>query len=506
MEIKRLERKIVPIIISLICFAYSINFLIRYGEMFPRGSDVVSNTAYGLTMFGDSYHAGWSVPKPSQMILFGLTYRITGSLWFVNALFVVAAALLIYYTCRIMDKSYGVPIPFLVFAVLVMMMPFFFGATLGGGSGLLNTMFLLIALAYIRDLSRLRNRIMVIVFLSAASLTRPDNWANTYLIVFCIFALKYFPRNRPQFDRADLLFLIPLFMPAVWHIMDYFVFGNVFYSRWLAQRFAIEYSNRSKVFDWHKYPGLVKSAFFSAFYLSAWLSVRTLILIALSVTGIVTMFIKQRRILLFMACPFLGTIVFYLATYVRGMLFMNRFLFYNYVFIIFAVSVGIAQLGIFVLYLPVRYLRNILQVALTCLIVLFIVYVPFKTKIVDSMLPGLKARSTVVKRESKAVRSIENDLSSGDNPVIMANLSIATSRIALRVRTGKDIYLLERLVGLEKLGVQDFLPDMKNRTVYLAYGKSVKGGVKNLIQRIEEEAVKIETIFDEDGLKISKRL
>ncbi len=500
-----MKRKAIPIAISLICFAYSISFLIRYGEMFPRGSDVVSNTAYGMTMFGDSYHAGWSVPKPSQMILFGLAYRITGSLWSVNMLFVAASALLVYYTCRIMDKNYGALIPFLVFAAFVMMTPFSFGATLGGGSGLLNTLFLIIALAHIRDLSRLKNRVMVIIFLSAASLTRPDNWVNTYMIVSCIFALKYLPRNRPKFDRVDLLFLIPLFMPVVWHIMDYFVFGNLFYSRWLAQRFAMEYSS-GRTFDWHRYPGLVKSAFFGTFHLSSWFSVRTLTLIALSVTGIVTMFVKQRRILLFMACPFFGTIALYFATYVRGMLFMSRFLFYNYIFIFFVVSVGIAQLGIFILYLPVKYLRNALQVALTCLIVFFIVYTPFRTKIVASMLPGLSSRSEIVRRENKAVQSIVDDLSPDDVPIVMANLSISTSRIALKLGTGRDIYLLERLVGLEKLGVQYFLPDMENRTVYLAYGKSVKGGIKNLIQRIEKEAVKIETIFDEYGLKICKCL
>jgi hypothetical protein len=287
--------------------------------------------------------------------------------------------------------------------------------------------------------------------------------------------------------------------------MDYFVFGNLFYSRWLAQRFAIEYSS-SRTFDWHKYPGLVKSAFFGTFHLSSWLSARTLTLIVLSVIGIVTMFMKQRRMLLFMVCPFLGTIFLYFAVYIKGMLFMSRFLFYNYIFIFLVVSVGIAQLGIFILHLPVKYLRNVLQVILACLMVFFIAYTPFKTKILASMLPGLKARAEVVRKENIAVQSIMDDLSVGDEPVILANLSIATSRIALKLGTGKDIYLLERLVGLEKLGVQDPLPDMRGRTVYIAYGKSVKGGIRNLIQRIEKKAVEMETIFDEYGLRICKCL
>jgi hypothetical protein len=494
----------IPMIISLICFAYLASFLVRFGEVFGRGSDMVSNTAYGRTMFGDVYCAGWSVPKPSQMILFGLTYRITGSLWFVNILFVVAAALLIYFACRIIGRNYGVPVPYMVFAALVVMTPFSFGAAVGGGSGLLNTLFTFIALAYTEDLSRLRNRVLVIIFLSMASLTRPENWVNTYLVIFCLFALKYAPRNRPGFSKSDLLLLIPLTMPLTWHLMDYAVFGNIFYGRWLAQRFAIEYATRHDAFEWHKYPGMVKAGFFQTFYLSSWLSIRTITMIILSLVGVVTIFIKQRRMLLLLACSFFGTIAFYFVAYINEMLFLSRFMYYNYIFIFFVISVGIAQLCSFFLYIPVRYLRNAVQIALACAIVLYIVYTPFKTGVMGSLIPGFKARAEVVRKENRAIRALAEDVEPGDKPVILTTLYIACSRIVLELGTGKDIYLMERVVGLERLGVKDYLPDFEGRTIYLAYHGSVSGNIRDLIERIEKNARKVETIFQGDGLEIRK--
>ena len=71
------------------------NFLFRYGEIFGKGSGVVSNVAYGMTMFQGVHQANWSVPKPAQMLLFGLIYWITGNLWFIHVLFAVAGALLV---------------------------------------------------------------------------------------------------------------------------------------------------------------------------------------------------------------------------------------------------------------------------------------------------------------------------------------------------------------------------------------------------------------------------
>jgi len=499
-----IRQNLIPMVISLICCVYFASFLVKFGEVFGRGSDVVSNTAYGRTMFGDVYRAGWSVPKPSQMILFGLTHRITGSLWFVNVLFAVAAALLIYFACRIMVRNYGTPISYLVFAALVVMTPFSFGAAVGGGSGLLNTLFIFIALAYMGNLSRLKNRILVIVFLCAASLTRPDNWLNTYLIIFCVFALKYLPKSRPKFGKSDLLFLIPLTMPLAWHLMDYAVFGNLFYGRWLAQRFAIEYATKHGAFEWHNYPKLVKSGFFHAFQLSSWLSVRAITLIVLSLVGIVAMFIKQRRMLLFLACPFFGTIAFYFAAYVNEMLFMSRFLYYNYVFVILAVSIGIAQLSSFALYMPVKYLRNAVRVTFACALVLFVVYTPFKTRVMKSLIPGLEARAVVLEKENRAVRTLAEDIKPGDKPIILTTLYIACSRIALEIGTGKDVYLVERLVGLKRLGAKDYLPDLAGRTVYLAYHKSVSGSMRDFIQRIEKNAKEVETIFDRDGLAIHR--
>ena len=128
-----IKRNLVPMVISLACFACLASYLVRFGEVFGRGSDMVGNTAYGVTMFTDVIRTGWGVPKPSHMILFGLIYWVTGSLWLINILFVVAAALLIYFACRIMGRNYGVLVPYLVFAAFVMMTPFSFGTAVRGG-------------------------------------------------------------------------------------------------------------------------------------------------------------------------------------------------------------------------------------------------------------------------------------------------------------------------------------------------------------------------------------
>ncbi|MFC2172137.1 hypothetical protein ACFLU6_05840 [Acidobacteriota bacterium] len=444
------------------------------------------------------------MPKPAQMILFALTYGITESLWFVNMLFIVATALIIYYACRIMGRNYGNPIPYLVFAALVVMTPFSFGAAVGGGAGPLNTLFMLIALTYIKDLDRLKNRILVVIFLSATCLTRPENWVSTYLIIFFIFALKYLPRSRPSFSRSDLVLLIPLTMPLVWQLMDYAVFGKFSYGGWLTQRFAVEYATEHNGFEWHQYPAMLKSAFSGAFQLSSWLSAKTTAFIALSLAGIVSMFKKQRRVLLYVACSFFGTITFYFVTYVNEMLFLSKFLYFNYVCILFFISVGIAQLSNFILYMPVRYLRNAIQVAAACAIILFIAYAPFKTIVLGSQVPGFEARVGVIEKENRAIRALAEDIKPGENAVILTTLNIECSRIALELGTGRDIYLMERVVGLERLGVKDYLPDLAGRTVYLAYHKSVSGSMKEFIQRIEKNAKETETIFDREGLDIRK--
>jgi hypothetical protein len=208
--------------------------------------------------------------------------------------------------------------------------------------------------------------------------------------------------------------------------------------------------------------------------------------------------------LLLLACSFFGTIAFYFVAYINEMLFLSRFLYYNYVFIFFALSVGIAQLSNFLLYIPVRYLRNAMQMALACAIVLYIVYAPFKTSVMGSLIPGFKARADVVRKENRAIRALAEDVEPGNKPVILTTLHIACSRIALELGTGKDIYLMERVVGLERLGVKDYLPDLAGRTIYLAYHESVSGNMRDLIERIEKNARKVETIFQGDGLEIRK--
>ena len=493
-----------PVIVSILCFAYFATFLIRYGEMLPTGSDEVANTAYAITAFGDVHRAGWSVPKPFHMLLLGVTYAITGNLWFVNAIFLIAAALLVYYASQLMSGVRQRLIPPLVFAALLMTMPFSFGTTLRGGSGLLSTLSIFVALSYLQKPDCSKNRVMAIVFLSIANLTRPENWVNTFLIVSFMFAWRYLPKRRLPFRKNDLLFLIPFGMPFLWHLVDYAVFGDFFYSTHIAQRFVLEYVNRNYTFDWHKYPDLLKSSFFGTFYLHSWLSPRTLVILAFTVTGIVVLFQRQRRMLFFMILGFLGTIAFYFATYVKGMLFLRRFLFYDYICIFLFLSVGVARFARLALYLPVRYLRNLVQVAAAALVVLYFVYTPFHAAI-GSQISQLKHRSVAVRRENKAIDALKEDMLARDSvPIVITTLLVSPARVSLKLHTGKDIYLFEKLVGLKRLGVKHFLPKLEGRTVYAGYHKSVGGDMKKMIQGIEGGAGNTQTVYDDGVLRISR--
>jgi hypothetical protein len=81
---------------------------------------------------------------------------------------------------------------------------------------------------------------------------------------------------------------------------------------------------------------------------------------------------------------------------------------------------------------------------------------------------------------------------------------MAPSRIALRLGTGKDIFLLERLASRDRLGEPSLLPPLGGRTVYLCFVK--KGSRDEWLsrRRIMAQAERREPIHDEAGFVVLK--
>ncbi len=195
---ERSKRAMIPLGLSLLCFLYYVAFLLQYGEMFYKGSDVVANTAYGMTMFSDVHRAGWTVPKLAHMVLFGSVYWITGDLWFVHLVLIMATALTVWAGCRLIQKYDESPIGCLAFCVFMMTLPRTFGTTLSGGPGCINVMFLLLAIVCLDRIDRISHKILAVLFLSLANLTRPDSWPRTHLLVLLVVARGFSAGRGPS--------------------------------------------------------------------------------------------------------------------------------------------------------------------------------------------------------------------------------------------------------------------------------------------------------------------
>ncbi|MFH1144359.1 MAG: hypothetical protein V1774_07435, partial [Candidatus Eisenbacteria bacterium] len=202
--------------LALACFCTHLIFLIRYGEMFFWGSDLVANAAYGVTLFSGVLNAGWTVPKPAEMLLFGAIHRMTGDLWFIHLALIVVTAVTVWTGCRLILRHYGSTLGCVAFGLLMVALPRTFRATLAGGAGVLAAMFLLLAILCLGGAGRRRERILAVVFLSMANLARPDCWPCTYLIIFLVMLFKARARGGPGWTGADLWFLVPMGMPLVW--------------------------------------------------------------------------------------------------------------------------------------------------------------------------------------------------------------------------------------------------------------------------------------------------
>jgi hypothetical protein len=505
----------IPLGLSLLCFLYYLAFLFRFGEMFYKGSDVVANTAYGMTMFSDVHRAGWTVPKLVHMVLFGSVYWMTGDLWYVHLVLIMGTALTVWAGCRLIQKVDESPIGCLAFGIFMMTLPRTFGTTLSGGPGCINVMFLLLAIVCLDRIDRISHKILAVLFLSLANLTRPDSWPCTYLLVLLVVAPRLFGRKEgPALNRTDLLFLIPLGMPLLWVLVDWTVFGDPLYSVKIARTFAVEYvmGNRRPHGggggEWNPvaaYFPKVKSALFELFSLSGWFSVKTGLVGLLGVAGTVTMLRKEPRTLLLVACTFAGTLLFYFVYALRGTLFRSDYVYTLLVCVLLIASVGLGSLCGLALRARPRLLGRFLQGGLACLVLLALTVGPFQKEIVAEKIPVLKNRAALSIEANAAIEALVEDVRRTEcTPVILTSRWVSASRIALRLGTGKDTFLVERLVSRERLGEPSLLPPLGGRTVYLFCPHKARRDVAQYLQRLERQAVRKEIIYETARLMLLK--
>ncbi len=512
---ERSKRAMIPLGLSLICFLYYVAFLLQYGEMFYRGSDIVANTAYGMTMFSEVHRAGWTVPKLAHMVLFGSVYWVTGDLWFVHTVLIMATALTVWAGCRLIQKVDESPIGCLAFGIFMMTLPHTFGATLSGAAGCINVMFLLLAIVCLDRIDRISHKILAVLFLSFANLTRPDSWPCTYLLVLLVIAPRLFGRKGPELNRTDLMFLIPLGMPLIWVFVDWTVFGDPLYSVKIARSFVVEYMQGGRSPPgggsggrWNPvaaYFPKVKSAFFDLFSLSGWFSVKTGLVGLLGVAGTVTMLRKEPRTLLLVACPLAGTLLFYFVYALRGTLFRSDYVYTVLVCTLLIASVGLGSLCGLVLRVRPRPLGRYLQVGLACLVLLALTVGPFQKKIVAEKIPVLKKRAAISVEVNAAVEALVEDVVRTEStPVILTTGWIAPSRITMRLGTGKDTFLVERLASRERSGEPSLLPPLGGRRVYLCFHRWASRSVTPYLQRLMRQAERRDVIYDKAGLVVLK--
>ncbi|MBW1742320.1 MAG: hypothetical protein JRJ47_02660 [Deltaproteobacteria bacterium] len=505
------KKNMVPIGLSLVCFLYYITFLVKHGEMFFGGSDIVTNTAYAMTMFRDVYTAGWTVPKPAHMVLFGSVYWITGDLWFVNLVPIIATALTTFVGCWLILRYYHSKLGCIAFCIFMMTIPRMFFVTMAGGPGCVNTLFLLLAVVCVVRNDRPRYQICSIVFLSLANLTRPDSWPSTYLIILIILVMRPSPKTGSKMKKSDLLFLIPIGMPLIWPLTYWAVWGDPLYVMKTSEAFWIEVASLNdvgigtKVNGWTGYSIAVRNAFSDLFSLSSWFSLRTAVIVILCLYGIVMMFLKQPRILLLLGCPFLGSILFYLVVTHREFLFRPSYLYYAFVLFTLTLSVGLASVCGLTRHVRHQYVGWFIRAGLACLALWFLTAGPYEEKVIHRTIPKLKDWAAISKRAAPAIERIVGDVKdTSGTPVIITTNPVPASRIALQLLTGENIFLADRLARREKLGHEVHLPDLGGRTVYFAAPEPTRAAVGDFLRRLVLRAREKEMIYNKEGLVVLK--
>jgi hypothetical protein len=304
-------------------------------------------------------------------------------------------------------------------------------------------------------------------------------------------------------------------MPLLWVLVDWTVFGDPLYSAKIVRTFVVEYLERKQGFSgggdgggfnpMAAYVPKVVSVLFDEFSLSGWFSVRTGLVGLLGIAGAVTMLRKEPRTLLLIACALGGTLLFYFVYALRGTLFRSDYVYTVLVCTLLIVSAGLASLCGLALRVRPRPFGRFLQGGLACLVLLALTVGPFYEKIIEEKIPLLKGRAALSVKANAAIEALVEEMRRTEsNPIILTERWMAPSRIALRLGTGKDIFLLERLASRDRLGEPSLLPPLGGRTVYLCFVK--KGSRDEWLsrRRIMAQAERREPIHDEAGFVVLK--
>jgi hypothetical protein len=485
--------------------------LVRIGEMFFWGSDLIANIAYAVTMFDSVITSGWTVPKPTEMLLLGPLYRLVGDLWFIHLALILATALTIWAAGQMILRLDGRLIAGLFFALMMLVIPRVFRGTLSGGAGILNTAFLFLGAYCAARSAERRFRIILLICLSLANLERPDSWPCTAAIIFALLAFRAYDRKALALAWSDLWFLVPLSMPLVWLLIGWLVFDDPLYSMNVARTFANETGGtmfRESVEQGGKVGGYLprfKESLFDFFSLNGWLTVRAGIFFLLIAAGIRSLLRHMRRDAVLLGGLVFGTMAFYWIYALRGLLFRTEYIYTALIGFLLVAALGLGHLAGGLARLRPRALRIGAQGALVAAAVLLLGLGPVQEKTRAETLPILTRRAEVARRVGPAIKVLAADVrarSGGVPPVIIGTRWVAPTRIALELKTGREIYLAERVIARQVRDLGATLPDFAGRTVYFCGREQMLEEVRDFVQSLLEQALSGEVIYREQDVVI----
>jgi hypothetical protein len=138
-------------------------------------------------------------------------------------------------------------------------------------------------------------------------------------------------------------------------------------------------------------------------------------------------------------------------------------------------------------------------------VLVFLTMEPFQEKVVGERIPTLKKRAALSVQANAAIDSLVQDIrKTGASPIVLTTKWIATSRVAMRLGTGKDLFLVERLVSRARRGKESQLPPLKGRTVYCCFLNTARRDVGLYVKNIIARAAGKEVIHNQGGIMVLK--
>jgi hypothetical protein len=510
--LRRLWDQRLAVGLALLGFLAWLSLLVRHGAMFYWGSDLVANAAYGITAFNGVLSAGWAVPKPAEMLIFGAAWAVTGGLWSLHLVLMAASAATIWAGCRLIGRHYGGTHAALIFGLLMIAMPPVFRASVLGGACVLSTCFLLLAVVAAAAPECRGARGLLLVSLSLANLARPDSWPGTYLIIFLLLLPRLRREGWRAWRRSDLWFLVPAAMPLAWVGVGWAVFGDPLYSMNIARAFVAEVSRPEIADTWagigriEGYLMRLRRAYFDYATLGSWVSVRSIVILGLLLFGLAVMIRRDRRRTVLAASPVAGSLFFYLVYALRGSYFRVEYLYAIFVFALLSVAVGLGSLCRLAGGWAPPAWRRPLGLALAVAVLVLLVANPVRLRTLAETLPTAREWAAHDARARPVIECLAREVrgSPSARPVILTSAWVPPSRIALRLRSGREIHLMERLIARGARGDADSLPALAGRTAYLCGSERMSRELRRLVESLTARAKEGELVCRHENIVVLK--